>query len=317
VRASILLGLALLALTACPKAKAPQEDGSVIASVNGETVSRAAFQRELDREPGNDPVEPVKRMLLNTRISEILLLQAARAANISVSAEEVDRVILRTSTDYPSEGLNEALAQDQISMAEFKQRTANSLTIEKLFQEQVYPRVAVTEAEIRNYFDQHPDEFKGAEQVHAAQIVVKGMDEARRLQQQLRSGAKFSDLARKYSLSPDAKVGGDLGFFPRGQMPRPFEEVAFKLGVNQVSDIVSTDYGYHLFKVLERRPARSLELSEVRGRIHDKLLKQKRQLAQEDYVQSLQSKATIRVNEQVLAEVNAQARPPSAPKGEP
>jgi peptidyl-prolyl cis-trans isomerase C/foldase protein PrsA len=311
------LGLAVLVLTACPKPKALQEDASVIATVNGETISRAAFQRELDLEPGTDPVEPVKRMLINTRINQMLLLQAARAANIAVSPEEVDRAVLRTSADYPSEGLNEALAQDQISMAEFRQRTADSLSIEKLFQEHVYPRVAVTEAEIRNYFEQHPDEFKGAEQVHAAQIVVKGMDEARRLQQQLRSGAKFSDLARKYSLSPDAKVGGDLGFFPRGQMPRPFEEVAFKLGVNQVSDIVSTDYGYHLFKVLEKKPARNLELSEVRGRIHDKLLKQKRQLAQEDYVQSLQSKATIRVNEQVLAEVTTQPRPPAAPKGEP
>jgi len=202
-------------------------------------------------------------------------------------------------------------------LAELRQHTAEQLTIEKLFHEHLYPRVAVTEAEIRKYFEDHPEEFKEPEQVHAAQIVVKGYDEARRIQQQLQSGKKFSDLARKYSLSPDARVGGDLGFFHRGIMPHQFDEVAFRLAVNQVSEIVETDYGFHLFRVLEKRPARRLELAEVHSKIHEKLLNEKRQEAQAEYLKNLRARAAVQVNEAVLKSVAPKIQPPSAQNVEP
>jgi peptidyl-prolyl cis-trans isomerase C/foldase protein PrsA len=191
------------------------------------------------------------------------------------------------------------------------------LVTEKLFQEHVYARVAVTEGEIRSHYEAHRDEFREPEQVHAAQIVVKGLDDAKRVQQQLRSGKKFADMARKYSLSPDAKVGGDLGFFPRGVMPPQFDEVAFKLGVNQVSDVVTTDYGFHLFKVLEKRPPRAGDLPEARTRIQEKLLKEKREQAQLEYLQSLWRKAKIYINERALAAVLVKPRSTGAQTAEP
>ena len=308
---ALLCALALGSAAGCRKQAQDAPDANTVATVNGEVLGRADFERELAAEvaPELTPqeVEPFKRALLETRVNQLLLLQAARQNNVTVSAEEVDRGVLRLSSDYPEGNLGEALSQGQKSMAELKAQTAARLTIEKLYAEHVYPRVAVTEEELRAYYAAHAADFHEPEQVRAAQLVVKGLEEARRLQKELKAGKKFADLARRYSLSPDAKVGGDLGFFARGQMPPEFEEVAFSLRVGQVSDVVSTDYGYHLFRVLERRPARRRELADVRPLVEARLLEHKRLQAQEEYLAGLKKRAKVWVNEPVLQALTVRA----------
>jgi peptidyl-prolyl cis-trans isomerase C len=315
-----LLG-ALALVGGCRKAAQASPDANTVATVNGEAVARADFERELSNEvaPELTPqeVEPFKRALLDTRVNQLLLLQAARANNVTVSAADVDRGVLRLSSDYPEGNFSEALSQGQKSMADLKAETAARLTIEKLYAEHVYPRVAVTEEELRAYWAAHEADFNEPEQVRAAQLVVKGIDEARRLQKELKAGKKFADLARRYSLSPDAKVGGDLGFFARGQMPPEFEEVAFRLRVGEVSDVVSTDYGYHLFRLLERRPARKRELAEVRPQVEARLLEDKRLQAQEDYLKGLKARAQVWVNEPVLQALKVRANGAKVASPEP
>jgi peptidyl-prolyl cis-trans isomerase C/foldase protein PrsA len=312
VRATPLLATVALAvgLAGCPQKNKEDPDANVVATVNGEVLARADFERELGRElaasstesPQHTPeeVEPYKRALLDTLVLRMVLVQEARAHNVTVTPEEVDRGVLRLSSDYPAGNFNEVLAQGQLSMAELKAREATRLTIEKLLASEVYTRVALTEEELRAYYAAHEADFAEPERVRAAQIVVKGMDDARRVQAQLQSGKKFSDLARKYSLSADAKVGGDLGFFPRGQMPPAFDQVVFNLGVGQVSDVVETEYGYHLFRVLEKKAGRKLEFADVREQVEARLLEQRRAEAQTKYEQELRAKAQVWVNEVTL-----------------
>jgi parvulin-like peptidyl-prolyl isomerase len=303
---------ALVLSVACSEQKAPPQDPNVIALISGEVLSRADFEKELMRElsgmegaPERTPeqVEPFKKALVETIIERTLLLQAAKTLNVSVSNEEVDRRVMRMSSDFPAESFDEALSQGHTSVPELKERTRGLLTIEKLFQEHVYTRVALTEEELRRYYEEHAAEFREPEQVHAAQIVVKGLDEARRIQGYLRGGKKFADLARKYSLSPDAKVGGDLGFFAQGTMPPEFDAVLFKLSEGEVSDVVTTEYGFHLFKLLDKRAARKKDLSEVRAQVEERLLKSKRAQAEKEFVRGLKEKAQIRVNDQTLLSV--------------
>lgn len=318
----VVLALAVVAtgLAGCEQAKKLEPDVNVVATVNGEVLGRTEFEQELWRELAStdaaqrtpEEIEPFKRALLDTLVERMLLLQAARQAQITATDEEVDRGVLRMSGDYPTEDFNEVLARGQLSLAELRARVATRLTIEKLFTHHVYPRVAVTEEELRTYYAAHEADFHEPERVHAAQLVVKGLDEARKLQAQLRAGKKFSDLARLYSLSADAKLGGDLGYFPRGQMPPAFDEVVFRLGVGQVSDVVSTEYGYHLFKVLDRKPARKRDFAEVRGQVEAKLLERKRAEAQEAFTAELREKAKVVVNEATLQTI--QGRP--APRAE-
>ncbi|MBX5480622.1 MAG: peptidyl-prolyl cis-trans isomerase [Myxococcaceae bacterium] len=322
VPTALTVACAAAALAGCHEKQASAIDGNTVAIVNGELITREEFEKEFQRNlqfvDALDPrapeqVEPMRRALLDELIDQRLLLQAAAKLNITARPEEVDRRVMRISADYPAEGFNEALVQSQLTQAELKRKTAALLVVEKLFDEHVYPRVAVTEEEIRQYFEEHKDEFSLPERVHAQQIVVKTLDEARRVQQLLRQGKKFADLARKYSLSADAKVGGDLGFFARGQMPPAFDDVAFRLGVGQVSDVVATEYGFHLFKVLEKKPARQLELTEARREVEAKILELKRAEAQRAYVARLRQEATVTINEPVLQSITGrpQANTPS------
>ncbi|WP_083682800.1 peptidyl-prolyl cis-trans isomerase [Archangium sp. Cb G35] len=325
-RATPLLAALALAvgLAGCNKTDKKDPDTNVVATVNGEVLSRADFEQELGRELASsanesgqhtpEDVEPYKRALLETLISRMVLLQEARTHNITVSPEEVDRGVLRLSSDYPAGNFNDVLTQGQLSMAELKAREAARLTIEKLFTHHVYTRVAVTEEELRAYYAAHETEFSEPERVRAAQIVVKGIDEARRVQAQLKSGKKFADLARKYSLSADAKVGGDLGFFPRGQMPPAFDQVVFYLSPGQVSDVVETEYGYHLFRVLEKKAGRKLEFTEVREQVEAKLLAQRRAEAQETYEQEQRAKAQVWVNEATLQAIRGRPATQAAAK---
>ncbi|XXF78639.1 peptidyl-prolyl cis-trans isomerase [Myxococcaceae bacterium GXIMD 01537] len=315
--AVLAMALGTAGLAGCTKTPEKDSNAHVVATVNGEALSRAEFEQELWRELAStdalqrtpEEVEPFKRALLDTLVKRLLLTQAARTANITATDEEVDRGVLRMSGDYPTDTFNEVLARGQLSLAELRAREATRITIEKLFTHHVYSRVAVTEEELRAYYAAHEAEFNEPERVQAAQLVVKGLDEARRLQTQLRQGKKFSELARLYSLSADAKVGGDLGYFPRGQMPPAFDEVVFRLGVGQVSDVVSTEYGYHLFKVLDRKPARKRDFTEVRGLVEARLIEPKRAEAQEAYEADLRARAQVWVNESTLQAIQARAAP--------
>ncbi|MBK7865484.1 MAG: peptidyl-prolyl cis-trans isomerase [Archangiaceae bacterium] len=300
-------------LAACPEKARPKADPNAVATINGDVVSKGEFETELTRElqamegvPPRSPeqTEPFKQALLETLIERAVLLQAAKAAQVSVTPDEVDRRVLALASEYPAESFDAALAQGQTTRTELEKKTREQLIIEKLFDKEVYARVAVTEDQIRRYFDEHGPEFVEPEQVRASQIVVKGLDDAKKLQQQLWAGKKFPDLARRYSLGPEARVGGDLGWFPRGVMPAQFDEQAFKLPVGQVSEVVSTDFGFHLFKVMEKKPARKRELPEVRGQIEKRLLGELREKAQKDYVKSLRAGAVVAVNNDALQTVS-------------
>lgn len=316
----LVASLAVLLCTGCPREQKPKQDPNVIATVNGEVIARVDFERLLAREAqameGNAPrtpeqVEPFKQALLDTLVERALLLQAAKAANIEVTTEEVDRRILALSSEYPAGTFDEALAKSQTSRDAHRRSTREQLTVEKLFAQEINARVAVSEEQIRRYYDEHVAEFTEPEQVHAQQIVVKGLDEAKRIQQQLWQGKKFPDLARRYSLSPDARVGGDLGFFARGTMPPAFDEVVFKLNVGGTSEVVSTEYGFHLFRVIEKKAARKRELVEVRGLIEERLLTQLRADAQKAYVDGLKAKAraSVVVNDETLLLVSGRVGP--------
>jgi peptidyl-prolyl cis-trans isomerase C len=320
VRRAAALAMAV-ALAGCPEQAGPTQDPNAILAVNGEVVPRADFELELSRElasseggPQRTPeqLEPYKQALVETLIERTLLLQAAARQGVTVTPEEVDRRILALSSEYPAESFEGALAQAQTTRTELEKKTRAQLTIEKLVREQVYARVAVTEETIRGHYEEHAADYAEEESVHAAQIVVKGLDEAKRLQGLLWNGKKFQDLARKYSLSPEARVGGDLGFFARGVMPGQFDQVVFGLAVGQVSDVIATDFGFHLFKVLEKKPARKKELPEVRDQIEESLLKELHSKEQDNFVKDLRSKAEVKVNAVALQSVTGRARALSA-----
>jgi parvulin-like peptidyl-prolyl isomerase len=283
-----------------------------VAWVNGQVLTRAEFERELARSleladgtsaPTPDELGALRHTVLQAGMDRILFVQEAAKRGLEISAADVEQRLQRMRADWPAEEFDALLSQRHQTLDELRAELRAQLVQERLFHELVYPRVAVTEEEIRAELDAHPELQQEPEQVHAAQIVVKELDQAKEIRAKLREGAKFADLARERSLSADAKDGGDLGWFPRGVMPPQFDAVAFSLGPGQISEVVTTDYGFHIFKLLERRPARKKDLAAVRAEIERRLLRAKQEQAQTDFVTQLRSKAELRVNETLVAQV--------------
>jgi peptidyl-prolyl cis-trans isomerase D len=159
---------------------------------------------------------------------------------------------------------------------------------------------ALPEDEIARYYASHQEAFRRQEEVRARHILFKAAEDApqeqeaevraraERVLQELRNGADFTALAQQYSEDTStAEKGGDLGFFPRGQMVKPFEDVVFSLPVGQLSDLVRTDFGYHIIRVEDRVAADLKPLAEVRQEIIDKLQEEKAREATVAFVDDL------------------------------
>jgi peptidyl-prolyl cis-trans isomerase C len=113
------------------------------------------------------------------------------------------------------------------------------------------------------------------------------------LLKQIKEGADFAELAKAHSACPSAPSGGDLGFFPRGQTTPPFEKVAFELQVGQVSDIVETEYGFHIIKVTDHKDASVVSFEQAKPDIVEQLKQEKQTKFVEEYINSLKAHANI------------------------
>ncbi|HYS81393.1 MAG TPA: peptidyl-prolyl cis-trans isomerase [Anaeromyxobacteraceae bacterium] len=288
---------------------APKTGPRAVAVVNGETITAEALKRELDHAraagaEGGSPDGVLRRRLLEDAVERALLLQQAHARSITVGQDQIERALLRVRADYPGSHFDDLLAQERLSQAELKTRLKEQLTVEKLFADEVFPGVQVTEADVARHYAEHAADFEQPQQVRASQIVVRTREEAQKLREELRRRPRsFADVAARASLSPEGKAGGDLGWFGKGSgMPEVFD-ACFKLPLNAVSEVTPSPYGFHLFKVTARRPAQRRPLDEVRPVIYDKLLREGRAGAQETYLAALRKKAQIQIDEAALGAV--------------
>ena len=152
--------------------------------------------------------------------------------------------------------------------------------------EQARNRATVTPTEVQNFYNQNLQQYQSPEQVRASHILLKteGKDEAavrksaEDLLAQVKGGADFAQLATKFSEDEgSAKNGGDLDYFGRGRMVPEFEQAAFSMQPGQVSDLVKTQYGFHIIKMVDKKPGSTRTLDEVRAQISDQLRFQKAQ----------------------------------------
>jgi peptidyl-prolyl cis-trans isomerase C len=179
------------------------------------------------------------------------------------------------------------------------------MVIQKYIDDELALSTNVSDEEIKSFYDSHPESFTKPEQVRARHILIKvdsnageaQKKEARKklaaVQARLKKGEDFAELAKKFSEGPSKSKGGDLGLFRRGQMVKPFEEVAFALPVGQVSDIVETQFGYHLIKVEEKIPASIIKFDEIKERLKAFLQQRKIGAKVQAHIAQLKEKAKI------------------------
>jgi peptidyl-prolyl cis-trans isomerase C len=308
-----LLFLLLLAagpalLLACrapppPPPKAPP----AAATVNGAPILVSRVQLELDRvrRPSDGataaPVQDVPKLahaLLDTLIDRAIVVQRAKAAGLTISDADVQRSTDALAEDARKGGqaFGERLRADGQTMETLTEEMRERLLAERYVAEQTRAEHA-SPAEARAWFDQHRAAFDTPEEIHAQQLVVSSADEAKSLLDQLRKGAPFEDLARAHSTSPDARTGGDLGWFPRGTMPKQFDDACFGLGAGKLSGVVASPYGFHVFKVLGKRGAKHRAFEDVKAEAERQATAEKRSQAERQLLAQLRKSAEVRVDE--------------------
>jgi peptidyl-prolyl cis-trans isomerase C len=312
VRPLALTITALALATGCGRCGDSRQAASAeraVAVVNGEPVSAETLARELrEARAGAGEADGqgavLRHRVLDELVDRTLLVQEARARSIVVGQDQVERAFLRIRAEYPGSHFDDLLAQERLSQTELKARLKEQLAVERLFEQEVFPQISVVDAEVERHYADHAAEFQEPERVRVAQIVVATRDEAVQLREKLRRNPQtFAEVARKSSIAPEGRHGGELGYIGRGAgFPEVFD-ACFTMPVNVVSDVTPSPYGFHLFKVTERKGAQRRTLEQVKGEIIEKLSREKRARAQEDYVRALRQRAKIQVDEKALAAV--------------
>jgi len=161
------------------------------------------------------------------------------------------------------------------------------VALDALLKEQVAGKIAVTDDEVKSFYEKNLAQFSTPEQSRAHHILVEAEDKAKSIIDQLAKGGKFEDIASAESKCPSGKEGGDLGFFGKGQMVPEFDEAVNKAEIGKVVGPVKTQFGWHVIRVDERRAAGSRPLDEVKEQIRNQLLPEKQKAALEQYVADL------------------------------
>jgi peptidyl-prolyl cis-trans isomerase C len=295
-----------------PPKPVPETIPPVVARVNGVDIAKADFDRlvrQMEIQAGQ-PVpqerrDEVYRAILDQLVTYTALIQEARARDVNVTPAEAKQVSdakiaeLRQQIPDPK-AFDKALADRNMTLDRLRSDIRNDLAVNKMMEAEIAGTPPVSDADVQDFYAKNPDQFSG---VRASHILVRpeGFDEASKKKarataedvlKQAKSGADFAELAKKHSSDGSAQQGGDLGFFTKGAMVPEFSNAAFALQPGQISDVVETQFGFHIIKSVERK---DIPFAEATSKIRDFLTAKRRDERQQAFVAQVKGKSKIEV----------------------
>jgi peptidyl-prolyl cis-trans isomerase SurA len=265
--------------------------------------------------------------VLRDLIDQQLLIQKGQDLSVNVDAEMIKKLDdLRKQMNANSmEDLEKAATEQGVSFEDFKQNMRNSMITQQVIGREVSSKIQVTKQEIQAYYDSHKAEMDQPEQIRLSEILVaietpkapdaKGGEKkdaleepdpaavaaaeakAKQLEEEIKKGAFFEEVAKKSSNGPTAAQGGELGLFKRGVLAKELEEKTFAMKPGEVSEPIRTKQGFVILKVLEHTPAGVPELKAMEGHIQDVLFYQKMQPSLRQYLTKLREDAYIDIKQ--------------------
>jgi peptidyl-prolyl cis-trans isomerase C len=288
-----------------------------VAVVNGKAIGYKDFERKMNifkqqvmrGQQGQLPEalkERVKAQAVNQLISEELLYQESIKQKLKLEDGFVDKELKSLKKRFTNDAqYQEILKRMELTENQLKKQIARQGLIRKLVEKEVISKITLAKEDAKKYFQSNPAEFHQPERVRAQHILIKagpGADDQKKAEARKKlegvktrvlSGEDFGKLAKEYSEGPSNVREGDLGYFTRGRMVKSFEDAAFSLAPNEISDIVETQFGYHLIKVLDHQAAKDPSFEEIEPRVmailRDKKIRQK----YEAFIYNLRQSAKI------------------------
>lgn len=325
-KAAYGLALALLigGVTASCTALTFNKDGYV-ATVNGHKVSLKDYNQALEQQKkqyalrfgvdfnttqGKEMLAGMQQQLIQQLTERELLLMEADKRGLKATEAEVEAKLADVKKQFPDTAAFEKAIKDYgLTPADLKTQLFKAVAIEKL-QKDVSKDLAVTDAQVADYYAKNKAQFAHGEEVEASHILVKfdeaskdkAKDEARALAKikdlhaKVKAGGDFAKLAGEHSDDPGSKTqGGSLGYFGKGRMVPEFEKTSFAMKNGEVSAPFKTQFGYHIIKRTGFRPARTEPLAEVKGAIQEQLTAQQQGERFQQFVDTLKKDAQIEV----------------------
>ena len=296
-----------------------------VAVVNGTTILKQDFDRAMlgvtqrltasGKNLEGAELEKLKSEILENIIGGELLYQDAQKKGIKIEDAKINKEYDNLKQKFPSTDVfTNWLKEMDLTEAAIKADFRKRMIVQQLIEKEFSSKISIADLEIKAFYDNNPQFFQKSDEVKASHILVRvaadasdaTKKEARKkiesIQAKIKTGSDFAVLAKEQSDCPSKEKGGDLGFFGRGQMVPPFEKDAFTLKPGEVSDIVETEFGYHLIKVLEKKPASTVSFDEVKGQIKQMLNQEKLQKEIVLLVEKLKKNAKV---ERFMKEVNS------------
>jgi len=311
---SVLMISVVAALSSCTN----NMPSHVVAEVDGDSITVEDFSAELfpfvegyripTSRQEKTALKNLKQALLDQLIEKRLILNEARKIGITVSDDELEEAFASLKRSYPQGGFDEVV-RDDAALRQWKERLHQRLVIEKVINRVSQITAPIDEDILRKYYKEHRSEFMTPEQVRVRQIVTKDRQTAESVLSKVKRGEPFDELAKRYSIAPEAEMGGDLGFFGRGDMPEEFD-VVFSLQAGETSDIVQSPYGYHIFQVVAKQGQSEANFAEVKDQIRKIIVREEEDKVFQDWLKKVKKKAHIKVNTKALEGI--QLPPPQA-----
>lgn len=298
--------LILLMTTACHRPTVLARIGET------DTVTRTELLQALNESVGaydaSKLTEPrfqveLKEKLLNTLIDQHIIIAKATEAGIHPTDDEIDSAIRDDKGGYTEEAFQKQLEAHHWSMKAYRDQVRQRLIITQFVESTIATAITISDAEVAQYYKDHTDEFVIPEKTHARHIIVDSPELANTLYKRLQKGENFANLATQYSMSPEAENGGDLGYFSSGQYPRIFDDTCGPLPIGALSQPVKSEYGIHLFKIIDRIPARKETLDEAKERIRTELRMIKTAGALQSRIERWRSELKIKIFNSALTSV--------------
>ena len=315
---SACLGLAMLAIAwTAPQASAkPVLVERIIARINNKIITQRQYDKEsqklhaqLARQYSGAQLQKQfaihSKDLLRDMIDTDLLVQKAKDDDINVETDVIKQLDqIRQQNNLPTlEALQEAVEKSGMSWVDFKNQIKRKLLMRGVISQEVGSRIMLTRNDAHKYFDTHRKQFDSPPGVHLEEILISTQKhspaEAEKLAKEamanIQGGEHFSDVAKQLSDAPSAKDGGDIGFFKQGTIAPQIAQAIANVDTGEVSKIIKTQYGYMIFKVLEKRVGENPTFNQVADQVMSTLYDQEVQGRLRGFLTTLRKQSYIRL----------------------
>ena len=294
----------LFFLTGCVDLFERPEEKTVI-TVGKREISIGELSQDIKRftaEMGitDQGVEQIIQPLVNRIVDHYLILEYGREKGIFISEEDLEAAVRKMERDYSEQDLRKILLHGYIDYEDWKVGLREHLLVKKILAKASESIPPVSHQEIKMYFNSHPDEFRRPIMVKFRQIVLGDKAEAEKIWRRLKQGEDMEQLARKYSIAPEADNGGEVGWVAEEHLETSMSKVIFSLPIGKISPVVKTVHGFHIFKVLSKRPAGIQSLPEAITEIESKLFYQKEARFYKKWLTELKDTFPVEINEDLL-----------------